>query len=98
MSRRPIWLDDADVEVLLGYVGELLDDDNLPPNYVRLVFGKVYGQLESLLAQGHCDNCDYAYDTSSTEDRCGNCGLCYACCDHTAEPTQTQALKPQYEY
>jgi hypothetical protein len=97
MSRRPIWIDDHEVEVLFGYVAEILDDDdNLPPNYARTMFVKMYGQLEALLAGGHCDNCDYAYDTSSTEDRCGDCGLCHACCDHEAVPTQT--LKPQYEY
>ena len=98
MSRPTIRLaNDLEAEVLLGYVGELIDSYNETEmlNFDRTVLVSVYTQLEAILA-GHCDNCDYAYGTSSTEDRCGNCGLCYACCDHEAVPAPT--LKPQYEY
>jgi hypothetical protein len=101
MSKRPVWLADLEAEVLLGYVGELIDsfNDSSMSNFDRTVLVSVYSQLHNILdyeTKGRCDKCNYAYDITSTVDRCGGCGLCHACCDHEAQPTQTP--DPQYEY
>jgi hypothetical protein len=45
MPKKPIWLDDYQAEVLLGYVGELLDDKSKVPDNDREVLSAVYEQL-----------------------------------------------------
>lgn len=51
MSRRPIWVTDIDAEVLLGYVGELIDsfNDTAMTNFDRTVLVSVYTQLVAML-------------------------------------------------
>lgn len=51
MSRRPIWVTDLDAEVLLGYVGELIDsfNDSSMSNFDRTVLVSVYTQLTAML-------------------------------------------------
>lgn len=51
MSRRPIWVTDLDAEVLLGYVGELIDsfNDTAMTNFDRTVLVSVYTQLVAML-------------------------------------------------
>ena len=51
MSKRPIWVTDTDAEVLLGYVGELIDsfNDTAMTNFDRTVLVGVYTQLVSML-------------------------------------------------
>lgn len=51
MSKRPIWVTDTDAEVLLGYVGELIDsfNDTAMTTFDRTVLVSVYNQLASML-------------------------------------------------
>ena len=45
MARRPVWLTDEQIEVALGYVAELLDDQSEITNATREVFDDIYEQL-----------------------------------------------------
>jgi hypothetical protein len=45
MPKKPIWLDDHQAEVMLGYVAELLDDKSDTPDNDREVLSAVYDQL-----------------------------------------------------
>ncbi len=45
MAKKPIWVNDYQAEVLLGYVGELLDDKSKVPDDDREVLSVVYRQL-----------------------------------------------------
>lgn len=51
MSKRPIWVTDTDAEVLLGYVGELIDsfNDTAMTNFDRTILVSVYTQLTAML-------------------------------------------------
>jgi hypothetical protein len=103
VSRPTIRLaNDLEAEILLGYVAELLDDDNdVATGFARVMLLRTYRQLTEALElaeTGECDNCGHQYDTSSRNDRCGDCGLCGACCSSEPEHQPTQTLKPQYEY
>jgi hypothetical protein len=37
MSKSPIWLDDYEMEVLRGYLGELLDNKQVPEFDLRVI-------------------------------------------------------------
>jgi hypothetical protein len=65
MSKRPIWVSDAEAEVLLGYVGEALDDKNNISDFDRKVLGDVYAQLDS---QEQTDERGYCYFCSTNLD------------------------------
>ena len=43
MPKSPIWLDDVEMEILRGYLGELLADNQLP-DYNREVISNAYKQ------------------------------------------------------
>jgi hypothetical protein len=43
MPKSPIWLDDVEMEILRGYLGELLADNQLP-DYDREVISNSYTQ------------------------------------------------------
>lgn len=48
-KKNPIWVDDYEAEVLLGFVGEALDEDL--PEYAIAVLEKVYNQLEAVMSK-----------------------------------------------
>jgi hypothetical protein len=43
MPKGPIWLDDVEMEILRGYLGELLADNQLP-DYNREAISNAYKQ------------------------------------------------------
>jgi hypothetical protein len=43
MPKSPIWLDDVEMEILAGYLGELLANNQLP-DYDREVISNAYTQ------------------------------------------------------
>jgi hypothetical protein len=43
MPKSPIWLDDVEMEILAGYLGELLANNQLP-DYDRDVIENTYNQ------------------------------------------------------
>jgi hypothetical protein len=57
MPKKPIWLDDHEAEVMLGYVAELLDDKSDTPDNDRKVLSAVYDQLTEKPEVPKCDLC-----------------------------------------
>lgn len=51
MSKQPIWVNDDQIEMLSGYVGELLDDRSETPTYDRYLLDDVMRQLNNLMKE-----------------------------------------------
>jgi hypothetical protein len=80
MPKKPIWLDDHEAEVMLGYVAELLDDKSDTPDNDREVLSAVYDQLTEKPEVPKCDFC-LEVDIFQPMVQRANHVICQTCAD-----------------